>query len=67
MSKKHHQRTRAEILAKREQPISQWAGWNGNPPAVIRTQPVEYRSKYTPHFGAKQQAKPAKTALKLAA
>lgn len=71
MSKKHNQRTRAEILAKREQPISKWAGWNGRPPAVIQTQQPVSRSKYTPHFGAKQQAKLQKRAerqaLKLAA
>lgn len=55
MSKKHHQRTRAEILAKRAQPISKWAGWTRGVPVVIRTQPVEYRSKYTPHIGAKER------------
>jgi hypothetical protein len=49
MSKKHRQRTRAEILAKREQPIHGFGG---------RLAPVTFpvsRSKYTPHIGAKEQ------------
>lgn len=51
MSQKHNQRTRAEILAKRKN-LSAAAELNR-----IRVQPVESRSKYTPHFGAKQRAK----------
>lgn len=57
MSKKHEQRTRAEILAKRQQPISKWAGWTRGAPAVIKTQQPVSRSKYTPHIGAKEQAR----------
>jgi hypothetical protein len=59
MSRKHNQRTRAEILAKREQPIKAWAGWLvlGGSPTVITTRSVTSRSKYMPHFGAKQEAK----------
>jgi hypothetical protein len=69
MSKKHHQRTRAEILAKRAQPIVTTNCYtkNGVP---VSPKPFS-RSKYTPHVGAKQQAKLAKqlerTELKLAA
>ena len=78
MSKKHEQRTRAEILAKRTRPIQEVR--------VIRTipsptgplyvpQPTHSEklraafgaSKYMPHFGAKQQAKLKKAAQKLAA
>jgi hypothetical protein len=59
MSRKHNQRTRAEILAKRAQPIAKWAGWQvlgGAPAFITTTQPLS-RSKYTPHFGAKQEEK----------
>lgn len=62
MSKKHNQRTRAEILAKRAKPI--------DPKSLIRhtrsRHPVSTphamvrkasRSKYVPHFGAKQRTK----------
>jgi hypothetical protein len=68
MSKKHEQRTRAEILAKRNQPIQEVR--------VIRTiqspkGPIDVpqstsseklraafnASKYMPHFGNKQRAK----------
>lgn len=71
MSRKHSQRTRAEILAKREQPIAEVR--------VIRTIPTPKgpmyvpqqtsseklraafdASKYMPHFGAKQKAKLAR-------
>ncbi|WP_186066007.1 hypothetical protein [Burkholderia gladioli] len=51
MSKKHEQRTRSEILAKREQPIM---GFDRRPAPITR--PAN-RSKYTPHFGKKQAAK----------
>ncbi|MBA1366940.1 hypothetical protein [Burkholderia gladioli] len=51
MSKKHEQRTRSEILAKREQPIM---GFRGRPAPISR--PAN-RSKYMPHFGKKQTAK----------
>ncbi|MGX6999874.1 hypothetical protein [Caballeronia sp. KNU42] len=51
MSKKHEQRTRAEILAKRAQPIM---GFDKRPAPITA---LVSRSKYTPHFGAKQQAK----------
>jgi hypothetical protein len=49
MSKKHNQRTRAEILAKREQPIRDFLG---NVAQVTRS---ASRSKYMPHIGAKEQ------------
>lgn len=49
MSKKHNQRTRAEILAKRALPIT---GFDRRPAPI--SQPVS-RSKYTPHIGAKEQ------------
>lgn len=51
MSRKHNQRTRAEILAKRENTQRDIDY------GLIQLQPVESRSKYTPHFGAKQEAK----------
>jgi hypothetical protein len=63
MSQKHHQRTRAQILAKRNKPIEAWAGWKSIfRPAVIPSKPnadvrKASRSKYTPHTGAKQRAK----------
>lgn len=61
MSKKHNQRTRAEILAKREQPINP-KGLNrdrfgvpvSTPHAMVRK---ASRSKYMPHFGKKQKTK----------
>lgn len=49
MSKKHEQRTRAEILAKRATPVM---GFDKRPAPI--TAPVS-RSKYTPHIGAKEQ------------
>ncbi len=61
MGKKHEQRTRAEILAKRAKPIM---GFDKRRAPI--TAPVS-RSKYTPHFGLKQQAKLQRNALKLAA
>jgi hypothetical protein len=76
MSKKHNQRTRAEILAKRNIDPSTWvdpvrkiiAGMPG--PVMAPTPNADVRkasrSKYTPHFGAKQQAK-LQRELKLAA
>jgi hypothetical protein len=78
MSRKHNQRTRAEILAKREQPLTEWAGWKNFPftPKSIGFQANAdvrraSRSKYTPHFGAKQREKVIRAferqALKLAA
>jgi hypothetical protein len=45
MSKKHEKRTRAEILAKRARLVA------------IPFRRVAGRSKYAPHFGAKQQAR----------
>jgi hypothetical protein len=57
MSKKHEQRTRAQILAKRAQPINKWAGWTRGAPAVVKTQQPKSRSKYVPHFGVKQREK----------
>jgi len=60
MSAKHHQRTRAEILGKRQAPISTWKGFaKFGVPAVItigRNADVRKasRSKYTPHTGAKE-------------
>lgn len=63
MSAKHHQRTRAEILGKRQAPISTWKGFaKFGVPAVItigRNADVRKasRSKYTPHTGAKEQAR----------
>ncbi|CAH2910703.1 MAG: hypothetical protein CPSOU_1836 [uncultured Paraburkholderia sp.] len=60
MSRKHNQRTRAEILAKRNVPITTWAGWTRRVPAVITTSYTAdarraARSKYMPHIGAKEQ------------
>lgn len=65
MSKKHHKRTRAQILAKRAQPIVEILVHRKvvDPRTGVMTyvpQPfkrVAGRSKYTPHFGAKQAAK----------
>jgi hypothetical protein len=67
MSRKQHQRTRAEILAKRQIDPATWiepvrkinAGMPGpaiapTPHAMVRK---ASRNKYTPHFGAKQAAK----------
>jgi hypothetical protein len=56
MSKKHNQRTRAEILAKCQVDPQTWVD------------PVRKasRSKYKPHIGEKQQAK-LRRALMLAA
>lgn len=71
MSAKHNQRTRSEILAKRNAPINKWADWTRGVPARITKRwnadvRKASRSKYAPHFGAKQQAK-LQRALKLAA
>lgn len=76
MSKKHNQRTRAEILAKREAPIvevpvmKKILGPTGLPVFSLLIKKVR-ASKYTPHFGAKQAAKLARKieqrTLKLAA
>jgi hypothetical protein len=49
MSKKHEQRTRAQILAKRAKEIM---GFDKRPAPV--TAPAS-RSKYMPHIGAKEQ------------
>jgi hypothetical protein len=68
MSKKHHQRTRAEILAKREQPILEERVIRIIPspkgpihvPQSTHSEKLRAAfdaSKYMPHFGAKQQAK----------
>jgi hypothetical protein len=55
MSKKHEQRTRAEILAKRAQPIIET---NRNSMGfLVHTTRKPERSIYMPHFGAKQRAK----------
>lgn len=74
MSKKHSQRTRAKILAKREQPIREIQVFRivrdfGAVPiqVPIRVTAVHDRSKYMPHFGAKQKAKIERQVLKLAA
>lgn len=67
MSKKHEKRTRAEILAKREQPIVEIPVHRMIGPVVGPIVPfkrVQSRSKYTPHFGAKQQAKLLKSSVK---
>lgn len=79
MSKKHEQRTRAEILAKRataiiEVPV-QKKTLLPNGQTMYVTQPTHSEklraafdaTKYMPHFGAKQQAKLQRQALKLAA
>jgi hypothetical protein len=70
MSKKHHQRTRAEILAKRAQPIVE-TNRNTTTGFLVHTTRKPERSIYMPHFGAKQRAKVQKQmereALKLAA
>ena len=66
MSKKHHQRTRAEILAKREQSIVEIPVRNAMTGAIVPKK-VKPASKYTPLFGAKQAAKIERSALKLAA
>lgn len=60
MSAKHHQRTRAGILAKRD--AKSFTGMNGTHRysiAVDIARPVPSRSKYVPHFGAKQLARVA--------
>jgi hypothetical protein len=77
MSQKHHKRTRAEILAKREQPIQEVRVMKktGFPVPVMVPQPTSSErlrtafdaSKWMPHFGKKQQVKLAGNALKLAA
>jgi len=59
LSKKYHQRTRSEILAKRNAPINKWAGWTRGVPARITKRwnadvRKASRSKYTPHTGVKE-------------
>lgn len=61
MSAKHNQRTRAEILAKRQATDQAVATRR------LQVQPVESRSKYTPHFGKKQQEKLQRPAWELIA
>ena len=61
MSKKHEQRTRSQILAKRAQPIVEIPMRRVMPgmisgPIVPFKRPTS-RSKYFPHFGAKQADK----------
>ncbi|MDP9652057.1 hypothetical protein [Paraburkholderia caledonica] len=72
MSRKHNQRTRAEILAKRNTPITEIPvqkkvlAPNGQTLYVPQTTHSERlrasfdASKYMPHFGAKQRAKLAR-------
>lgn len=78
MSKKHEQRTRAEILAKRQQPIQEVRVIRTIPspsgPMYVpqNTQSERLRAafdaaKYMPHFGAKQAAKLDRAQLKLVA
>jgi hypothetical protein len=66
MSRKHNHRTRAEILAKREQPIAevrvqrqvptpQGPIWVPQPTHIERLRAAFDASKYTPHIGAKEQ------------
>jgi len=50
MSRKHHQRTRAEIMAKRR-------AEDGMRYLARAKMPHKHLSKYEPHFGAKQQEK----------
>ena len=68
MSRKHNQRTRAQILAKREQPIEEVRVIRTIPtPNVPMCLPQKTSSerlraafdaaKYMPHFGKKQRAK----------
>ena len=59
MSKKHEQRTRAQILAKRAQPIPTVQVLVKNPLGVLVPfiKKVRKPSKYTPHFGTKQRQK----------
>ncbi|VWD49571.1 hypothetical protein BLA17378_08617 [Burkholderia aenigmatica] len=68
MSQKHHQRTRAEILAKRAKPIEEIRVQQKvvTPKGPIWVPQATYSeclraafdaSKYMPHFGAKQAAK----------
>ncbi|MBN3848656.1 hypothetical protein G3N58_17765 [Paraburkholderia sp. Ac-20342] len=61
MSKKHEQRTRAEILAKRAIDPATWIEpvrkiIAGMPGPIVAKKPLS-TNKFTPHFGAKQQAK----------
>lgn len=65
MSKKHEQRTRAEILAKRQQPIVE-TNRNTTTGFLVHTTRKPERSIYMPHFGAKQQAKLAAKLPRLA-
>jgi hypothetical protein len=54
MSKKHHQRTRPEILAKRAQPIVE-TNRNSTTGLLVHTTRKPERSIYMPHIGAKEQ------------
>lgn len=74
MSKKHQQRTRAEILAKRAKPIEEVRVqkkiitpngpiWVAQPTQSERLRSAFDASKYMPHFGAKQIAKLAPRGL----
>lgn len=60
MSAKHNQRTRAEILAKRAMPVVttnvhvRTGAPVSTPHVMVRK---ASRSRYTPHFGKKQQAR----------
>lgn len=78
MSKKHHQRTRAEILAKRQKPIQESRVVRVTPtpsgPMYVPQQTHSEKlrasfnaSKYMPHFGAKQAAKLQPQTSRLAA
>ena len=78
MSKKHHQRTRAEILAKRQKPIQESHVVRAIPtpsgPMYVQQQTHSEKlraafdaSKYMPHFGTKQTAKLQPKTSRLAA
>ncbi|HDR8938760.1 TPA: hypothetical protein QDA76_002240 [Burkholderia vietnamiensis] len=66
MSQKHNQRTRAQILVKREQPIIEKRVIKFTPGSIAgfpqpthseRLRAAFDASKYMPHFGAKQAKK----------
>jgi hypothetical protein len=54
MSQKHNQRTRAEILAKRAQPIIE-TNRNSTTGLLVHTTRRPERSIYMPHIGKKEQ------------
>lgn len=56
MSKKHEKRTRTQILAKRDFPIEEIPVRNSMTGLIVQKK-VKAPSKYTPHFGKKQEAK----------